>query len=338
MGAVPFISLGWPHTEDGAGGMALLVRDLYATYQTPEGPVHAVDDAEMSLEDGKSMGVVGESACGKSTLGLALLRMLPTARVSGTVVAGGESMLDMSEVEFDSKHRWKSISMVFQGAMNSLDPVFTIREQFEEILDRHKFGGSHSLAIEGSVRSVGLDESVLAKYPHELSGGMKQRVVIAMALILKPKIVVADEPTTSLDILVQAQILNLLKGLKEQGVSFVLITHDLPMLSEIADSIAVMYGGQVVELGSSEQIYRNPRHPYTRMLLESVPRLRGDPPKPIPGEPPDLSDPPVQCRFLDRCPLAVEKCKRNPPKFKTDTGYVRCWLEEEQGLLEPGAS
>jgi peptide/nickel transport system ATP-binding protein len=220
--------------------------------------------------------------------------------------------------------------MVFQGAMNSLDPVFTIKEQFLEILKQHKFGGDFKQLISDVVNSVNLDETVLKKYPHELSGGMKQRVIIAMALLLKPKFVIADEPTTALDVLIQAQIINLLKNLKKQGMCFMLITHDLSVLSEIAEKIGIMYGGQMVEFGSSQEIYKNPKHPYTKGLLESIPRLSGTVPKYIPGNPPSLLEPVTQCRFIDRCPLAIDKCKQVPPKIKTNSGYVRCWLYEDE--------
>jgi peptide/nickel transport system ATP-binding protein len=236
----------------------------------------------------------------------------------------------MSESDFDKKFRWKKISMIFQGAMNSLDPVFTIDEQFIEILKQHNFqGDSHKLILD-AINSVSLDEHVLKKYPHELSGGMKQRVIIAMALLLKPKFVIADEPTTALDVLIQAQIVNLLKNLKKGGMSFMLITHDLAVLSEIANKIGIMYGGQMVEFGSSEEIYKNPKHPYTQGLLESIPTLKGNIPKYIKGIPPSLLDTPTECRFIDRCPLVIEKCKQLPPKFKTKTGYVRCWLYENK--------
>ncbi len=228
------------------------------------------------------------------------------------------------------KYRWKKISMVFQGAMNSLDPVFTIKEQFVEILKQHNFDGDAKQVILDAIHSVSLDEPILKTYPHELSGGMKQRVVIAMALLLKPKFVIADEPTTALDVLIQAQIVNLLKNLKKDGMSFMLITHDLAVLSEIADKIGIMYGGHMVEFGSSEEIYKNPKHPYTQGLLESIPTLKGNIPKYIKGIPPSLLDAPTECRFIERCPLAIEKCKQVPPKFKTKTGYVRCWLYEEE--------
>jgi peptide/nickel transport system ATP-binding protein len=256
--------------------------------------------------------------------------MLSGGESFGKVVFNGNSILDLSESDFDNQFRWKKISMIFQGAMNSLDPVFTIKQQFVEILKQHNFDGDIDNLILDSINSVYLDKNILKKYPHELSGGMKQRVIIAMALILKPQFVIADEPTTALDVLIQAQIINLLKILKKDGMSFMLITHDLAVLSEIADKIGIMYGGQMVEFGSSKEIYSDPKHPYTQGLLESIPTLNGNVPKYIPGSPPSLLDAPTECRFIDRCPLAIEKCKQLPPKFKTDTGYVRCWLYENE--------
>ncbi|MBT8242620.1 MAG: ABC transporter ATP-binding protein [Nitrosopumilus sp.] len=308
----------------------LKVNGLSTRYSSSRGPVYAVDDVDFELENGESIGIAGESACGKSTLGLSLIRMLSGATSNGEIQFDGNSILEMDESNFDKQLRWKKISMVFQGAMNSLDPVFTINEQFLEILKQHNFDGNPKKIISDAMNSVSLDENVLKKYPHELSGGMKQRVIIAMALLLKPKFVIADEPTTALDVLIQAQIINLLKSLKKDGMSFMLITHDLAVLSEIADKVGIMYGGQMVEFGSSEQIYKNPKHPYTQGLLESIPRLQGDTPKYIKGNPPSLLDAPTQCRFIERCPLAIEKCKEVPPKFKTKTGYVRCWLYEDE--------
>ena len=307
----------------------LSVNGLSARYITSKGPVYAVDDVDFELEDGQSIGIAGESACGKSTLGLSLIRMLSGGKTEGEILFDGDSILGMKESDFNEKYRWKKISMVFQGAMNSLDPVFTIQEQFIEILKQHKFDDTKQV-ISNAIHSVSLDESILKKYPHELSGGMKQRVVIAMALLLKPKFVIADEPTTALDVLIQAQIVNLLKDLKKGGMSFMLITHDLAVLSEIADKIGIMYGGHMVEFGSSQEIYKNPKHPYTQGLLESIPTLKGNIPKYIKGIPPSLLDAPTQCRFIDRCPLVIDKCKQVPPKFKTETGYVRCWLYEEE--------
>jgi len=308
----------------------LVVKGLSAKYNSSKGPVYAVDDVDFELEDGKSIGIAGESACGKSTLGLSLIRMLSGGKTEGEILFDGESILEMKESDFDEKYRWKKISMVFQGAMNSLDPVFTIKEQFTEILKQHNFDGDSNQVILDAIHSVSLGKPVLKKYPHELSGGMKQRVIIAMALLLKPKFVIADEPTTALDVLIQAEIVNLFKNLKKDGMSFMLITHDLAVLSEIADNIGIMYGGHMVELGSSEEIYKNPKHPYTQGLLESIPTLKGNIPKYIKGIPPSLLEAPTECRFIDRCPLAIEKCKQVPPKFKTKTGYVRCWLYEEE--------
>ena len=309
--------------------MVLIVNGLSAQYHTSKGSVYAVDDIDFDLADGESIGIAGESACGKSTLGLSIIRMLLGGTTNGEILFDGNSLLSISESEFTEKFRWKKISMIFQGAMNSLDPVFTIKEQFIEILKQHHFNGNLDETIVNAIHSVSLNDVVLKKYPHELSGGMKQRVIIAMALLLKPKFVIADEPTTALDVLIQAQIVNLLKKLKKDGMSFMLITHDLAVLSEIADKIGIMYGGHMVEFGSSHEIYQNPKHPYTQGLLESIPKLKGNAPKYIKGIPPSLLEPPTQCRFIERCPLAIEKCKTVPPKFKTKTGYVRCWLYDD---------
>ena len=309
--------------------MKINVRDLNARYFSSKGPVYAVEDVNFDLDDEQSIGIAGESACGKSTLGLSIIRMLLGGKAEGKIILDDVSILDISESEFDRKFRWKKISMIFQGAMNSLDPVFTIKDQFREILKQHKFQGNFDKTITDAISSVSLDDSILKKFPHELSGGMKQRVIIAMALLLKPKFVIADEPTTALDVLIQAQIINLLKKLKTEGMSFMLITHDLAVLSEISDKIGIMYGGQMVEFGSSYEIYKNPKHPYTQGLLKSIPTLHGEPPSYIKGTPPSLLDPPVECRFIDRCPLAMDKCTKLPPRFKTETGYVQCWLYED---------
>jgi peptide/nickel transport system ATP-binding protein len=307
----------------------LMVNNLFSSYFTSKGPVHAVDNVNFDLDHNESIGIAGESACGKSTLGLSIIRMLLGGKTRGEIIFDGVPILDISESEFDEKIRWKKISMVFQGAMNSLDPVFTIREQFVEILKQHNFNGNVDEVIADVINSVSLNDTVLKKYPHELSGGMKQRVVIALALLLKPKFVIADEPTTALDVLIQSQIITLFKKLKKDGTSFMLITHDIAVLSEIADKIGIMYGGHMVEFGSSNEIYKNPKHPYTKGLLESTPTLKGSPPKSIKGIPPSLLDPATQCRFIERCPVAVDKCKTVPPKFKTETGYVRCWLYDD---------
>ena len=305
------------------------VENLSARYQTTKGDIHALEDVSFSLESGEAIGIAGESACGKSTLGLSIIRMLQGGKtISGKIIFDGESILDLPEQDFDKNFRWKKIAMVFQGAMNSLDPVFTIKEQFIEVLKQHKFEGDLEKVIADAVKSVNLSEDVLKKYPHELSGGMKQRVIISLALILKPKFVIADEPTTALDVLIQAQIVNLLKKLKKDGMSIMLITHDLAIISEIADKIGIMYGGQMVEFGTSEEIFKNPKHPYTQGLLASIPTLHGNKPTYIKGNPPSLLKPKPECRFIDRCPQAMEKCKKDPPNFKTDSGYVKCWLYE----------
>jgi len=308
----------------------LEVKNLSTRYHSSRGEVHALDDVHFSIEKGKSMGIAGESACGKSTLGLSLIRMIQGGKiVSGKIIFDGKSILDLTESEFDKNQRWKKIAMIFQGAMNSLDPVYTINQQFVEVLKQHNYDGDFENLILDAIKSVSLDETVLKKYPHELSGGMKQRIVIAMGLLLKPQFVIADEPTTALDVLVQAQIINLLKQLKKEGMSIMLITHDLAVLSELADKIGIMYGGKMIEFGTSHDIYKNPLHPYTQGLLASIPTLGGNKPKYIKGVPPDLVSPKEGCRFIDRCPEAMEKCKKDPPKFKTKSGYVMCWLYEK---------
>ena len=306
------------------------VESLKAQYKTENVIVHAVDDVSFSLENGESIGIAGESACGKSTLGLSIMRILQGGKIaSGDITLEGKSILKMSESEFAKNVRWKDVSMVFQGAMNSLDPVFTVEEQFIEVLKQHHYDGDYNQRMSEIVNSIGLTHEVLKKYPHELSGGMKQRIVIAMALLLRPKFVIADEPTTALDVLVQAQIINLLKKLKKEGMSIMLITHDLAIISEMAEKIGIMYAGKMVEFGNASEIYKNPKHPYTQGLLKSIPRLKGEKVASyIKGTPPSLIQPPQGCRFYDRCPQAMEKCKKDPPKFKTDSGYVLCWLYE----------
>ena len=306
------------------------IENLTTHYDTSKGKVHALEDVSFSLQKGESIGIAGESACGKSTLGLSLIRMISNGKiVSGKIIFDGKSFLEISDSEFDKKHRWKDITMVFQGAMNSLDPVFTIKEQFIEILKEHGFKDDFEKTIIDSLISVNLEENILQKYPHELSGGMKQRIIIAMALLLKPKFVIADEPTTALDVLIQAQIINLFKKLKKDGMTLMLISHDLAVLSEIAEKIGIMYGGRMVEFGSSSDIFEKPKHPYTIGLLESIPRLHVDAkPKFISGIPPDLLNAGEGCRFIDRCPEAMEKCKQTPPKISTESGYVLCWLYE----------
>lgn len=303
------------------------VDGLSVVYGSGSRLTHALADISFTVGDGKSMGIAGESACGKSTLGISIMRMLQGGRVtSGRVLLDDISILDVHQSEFDSEYRWKKASMIFQGAMNSLDPVFNIRDQFMEILQQHDSAEDAQSRMEAALASVSLGPEILKKFPHELSGGMRQRIVIAMALLLDPDLVIADEPTTSLDVLTQAGIINLLKDLKVGGMSFIIITHDLAILSEIADMVGIMYAGQMVEFGSSEAIYGNPQHPYTRGLLSSIPTIHGDKPSYVGGTPPSLDDPPAGCRFAARCEHVFEKCSKDPPMFRTDTGYVSCWL------------
>ena len=308
--------------------MALLsIRDLSIQYDSVAGPVYAVNRVSLDMEDGETVGIVGESACGKSTLGLGIMRTLSGGRITGgSIEFDGRRYDSISDREFDREYRWKRMSMIFQGAMSSLDPVYTVREQFAEVLEQH---GGNTSTIPDAISSVNLDESVLRRYPHELSGGMKQRVIIAMALLLKPRLVVADEPTTALDVLIQARIINMLKRLKRSGMSFLFITHDLALLSEMADRVGIMYGGQLVEFGTAEDIYNNPKHPYTQGLLESIPRLHGSRPKYIRGVPPGLLAPPSGCRFADRCPHVMDVCGKDPPDLEETGSMVKCWLYDE---------
>ncbi|MDE1873066.1 MAG: ABC transporter ATP-binding protein [Thaumarchaeota archaeon] len=308
----------------------LSIEELEVQYQLRDKTIHAVDKVSLFLKNNESLGIVGESACGKSTLGLAIIRSVPGGKiVNGDITLDGRSTLKMTEAEFSKTVRWKKISMVFQGAMNSLDPVFSIRQQFEEILQAHDYSGDRQKTINDIIDSVGLPPTVLDKFPHELSGGMKQRVVIAMALVLRPNLVIADEPTTALDVLVQAQILSLLKKLKKEGMSLILISHDLGIISEIADKVGIMYAGKIVEFGTLQEVYSNPKHPYTQALLKSMPKIKGEPELvSLKGTPPNLANMQTGCRFYDRCTHAMEKCRKEPPKIKTESGHVLCWLYE----------
>lgn len=310
------------------------VEDLQTQYNARGGIVRAVDGVSFQIEKGESLGIAGESGCGKTTLGLSLMKLLPpNGWVSGGKIRiDGQDIATMNENRFRKEVRWRKISTIFQGAMSALNPVYTIGHQLEEPLLYHqkiskKDAESKSIDV---LKSVGMNKDVFYRYPHELSGGMKQRVIIAMALILNPKIVIADEPTTALDVIVQAQVINLLKKLKrEQGLSIILITHDLGLISEIADKVGIMYAGRMVEFGSLEEVYNSPKHPYTEKLLKSVPRLRGRKRKLefIPGTPPDLTNPPTGCRFHPRCHKVMEICSRKePPTIIQNTQKTACWL------------
>ena len=309
----------------------LSVVDLQAQYFTENGTIKAVDHISFTINENESLGIAGESACGKSSLGAAILRIMqpPGKVIGGNILLDGNDIAKLSDTDFNKRIRWKKISMVFQGAMNSLDPVYTIGNQLKEILEQHNFKGRIDDKISESLEQVGLDQSVSKKYPHELSGGMKQRVVIAMALLLEPDVVIADEPTTALDVLVQAQIINLLKKLKkEKGMTIIIITHDMAIISEIADKIGIMYAGQIVEFGTASEIYKDPKHPYTQALISAIPKLRSDNKQIhfIKGNPPDMLNLPSGCRFYARCPHAMDICKEDPPIVRTKTGYTLCWL------------
>jgi len=313
----------------------LEVKNLKTYFYTLRGIVRAVDDVSFELYRGESLGLAGESGCGKSTLAFSLIRLVPPPGKisSGTIIFEGKDVTKMSEEEFRREVRWRGISMIFQGAMNVLNPVYTIGDQIAEVFMVHK-GYSKREGLEEAkklLQLVGIEPRRVKSYPFELSGGMKQRAVIAMALALSPPLVIADEPTTAVDVVVQAQILNLMKRLKnELRTSIMLISHDLSIIAEVADKIAIMYGGKIVEYGPSDLVYNNPRHPYTRALLNSIPRLRGEIRDLtwIPGTPPDLINPPPGCRFHPRCPHAMERCKKEePPMVEVDRNhYVACWL------------
>ncbi len=315
--------------------LALDVRDLRVYYYTYAGVVKAVEGVSFQLRKGETLGLAGESGCGKSTLGFSLMNLVPPpGRIAGgSIFLDGMDIAKMSEEELRRKVRWKKISMVFQGAMNALTPVYKIGDQLAEPLMVHK-GLEKNEAIEEAKKilpKVGLDPEIVNRYPHELSGGMKQRVMIAMALVLRPEVVIADEPTTALDVIVQAQILNLLKSLKKEfNISLILISHDLSIMAEVVERLAIMYAGKIVEIGSSDELFADPKHPYTQGLLKSIPKLTEKGLHYIPGTPPDLRNPPQGCRFADRCPFVFDKCRREePPMFKVgETQYAACWLYE----------
>ncbi|MDN5341354.1 MAG: peptide/nickel transport system ATP-binding protein [Oceanotoga sp.] len=316
--------------------IALEVKNLKMYYKTENGDVKAVDDISFKLKKGETLGLVGESGCGKTTTGFSILKMPspPGEIVGGQILIDGKDIVPLTERELRKNIRWEKVSMVFQGAMNSLTPVFTIEKQLMETLQLHK-PMSKSEAKKTMIKYlnyVGLSEDILKRYPHELSGGMKQRIAIASALFLEPSLVICDEPTTALDVVVQAQIINLLKDLKEKlNLSFIFITHDLATEAEVSDRIAVMYAGKIVEIGTNQQIYgeQGPAHPYTERLLAATPKLHENVKELafIKGTPPNLLNPPKGCRFHPRCPYAFEKCKTEEPILKEIEAEhkVACW-------------
>ena len=316
---------------------ALVVEDLVLYFRLTHGVVQAVDHVSFSLKKNRAVVVIGESGCGKTSMGRALTRLLPrnVERYTGKVFIDGVETMAMDDETYRQEVRWAKVSQVPQAAMNALNPVLKLKDQVLEPLLLHEKGISMEDAMErvhAVFDFVGVPDGFINRYPFELSGGMRQRVVIAMALITNPTLIVLDEPTSALDVLTQANIYNVLKRIKwEKGTSFVLITHDVATSSELADDVLVMYAGHMMEHSTAEEFFAEPLHPYAKMLMAAVPKLRGDEELQfIPGKPPSLLNPPTGCRFADRCPFAMEKCKVEPPVFRLGDRLVKCWLYEKE--------
>ena len=320
----------------------LEVKNLATYFFTPEGVVKAVDDISYDLEEGEILGLVGESGCGKSVSALSLMRLIqnPGKNVAGEVIFDGKDLLSLSDKEMRGI-RGKDMSMIFQEPMTSLNPVLTVGRQLTEALQLH-MGMNKKQATDRSgelLTMVGIPEGStrLRDYPHQFSGGMRQRVMIAMALSCNPKMLIADEPTTALDVTIQAQILELVQKLgKELGTSVLIITHNLGVVARYADRVNVMYAGKIIERGTAREIYGNPRHPYTIGLLASVPRLdeaRKEMLQPIEGMPPDLIELPQGCSFRARCAYAIDRCATEiPPLVEVSEGHTSaCWVSDQLG-------
>jgi len=317
----------------------LEIKNLSIEYPISIGIVQAVKDVSLDLHRGEALGLVGESGCGKSTLGLSILNMVrpPGKIVSGKIVYRGKDILSMRDREI-LKIRGQNIAMVFQNPLTSLNPLFRIDRQFLETIQQHEPDVPKKDALRRAERildALGIEQKRLYEYPHQLSGGMRQRIMIGLGLIMNPDIIIADEPTTSLDVIVEAGFIDLLNKLrKEFNLSIILITHNLGLVAEIADRIAVMYGGAIVEEGTAEQIYHDPLHPYTYGLINCVPNINMDQQELItmPGNPPDLVNPPPGCRFEDRCPYVMDICKEQfPPLLSHRDGQKSaCWLYKEK--------
>ena len=322
-----------------AGTNAILeVRGLRTHFETDPGAVRAVDGVDFTVGPGKTLGIVGESGCGKTVLALSLMRLVPSPPgriVAGSVLLDGRDLLSLSEEEM-RRVRGKEISMIFQEPMTSLNPVFRIGEQIAEATRLHQGLGrrealAHSVEM---LRKVGIPapEARVKDYPHQMSGGMRQRVMIAIALACRPRVMLADEPTTALDVTIQAQMIDLIRSLQsETGTALVLITHDLGVIAEAAEDVAVMYAGRIVESSPTRELFSNPLHPYTVGLMGSIPRLsgpagRGVYLKAIPGTVPPLNHLPAGCRFQDRCPDLFSRCSIEPTLEENSPGHaVRCW-------------
>jgi len=297
------------------------VKNLTTYYRTLRGNVKAVEDVSFFVEQGEALGLAGESGCGKTTIALSLLRILPSGgkTMGGDIIIDGINVMKMTEKDIRSKMRWKMISLVFQGAMNAMNPVYRVEEQIVEAIRLHETKISKKKAQERVAKLfelVGIDQSRISNYPFEYSGGMRQRAMIAMAISCNPKLLIADEPGTALDVIVQAQVLKLLEELKSKlNMSIILISHDLSLISEICEKTAIMYAGQLAEFGDSVSVFKNPMHPYTQGLISAFPSIRSRKTKmtSIPGSPPDLLNPPSGCRFHPRCQYAMEICKEKRP-------------------------
>jgi oligopeptide transport system ATP-binding protein len=323
----------------------LTVHDLRTHFFTRAGVVRAVDGVSFDLQVGETLGIVGESGSGKSVTALSIMRLIPTPPgriVSGKLLFGGQDLLTVGKRRL-RQLRGNEISMIFQDPMTSLNPVFTIGHQVEETLRAHtelNRAQIRARAVE-LLERVGIPtpERRLRDYPHNFSGGMRQRVVIAIALACNPKLIIADEPTTALDVTIQAQILDLLRTLsKDFGTSVLLITHDLGVVAGMCDRIVVLYGGRVLETGTVDEIFKSSQQPYTQGLLRSIPRMdqpRGEMLQPIPGSPPDMLHPPKGCPFMPRCPLAIERCVvEMPPLVRVGgsaTHDAACWVTAPPG-------
>jgi len=312
--------------------MLIDIRNLETHFVSRKGIVRAVDRVSLSFDSGEFVSVVGESGCGKSTLAYSIMRLIsPPGKVAGGEVwFDGRDLLRLSEEEMRDL-RGKEIGMVFQDPMTSLDPLEKIGDQMvETILEHRDVDKKEARELAGDMlEKVGLPRNRLNYYPHQLSGGQRQRVMIAMAVMLNPKLLIADEPTTALDVIVQEKIMDLLDELRGEGKAIMLITHDFALASERSDRIAVMYAGWLVEYGRADKLVNEPLHPYSQGLIQSVPDLWIDREiKPLPGSPPDLSNPPEGCRFRPRCSKASDICRKEPPSVEVDGRIVKCWLYE----------
>jgi oligopeptide/dipeptide ABC transporter ATP-binding protein len=312
----------------------LEIENLNVHFPIHIGTVRAVEDVTLELKKGEVMGLVGESGCGKSTLGFSILRLLrpPGMFAGGQIRYHGSDILKMSEGEILGL-RGKRIAMIFQDPLTSLNPLFRVGDQFVETILTHEKGVSKKQARERAgemLKSLGVAPERLHEYPHQMSGGMRQRIMIGMALVLNPDLLIADEPTTSLDVIVEAQFLDLLNELRAQfNLTILLISHNLGIVAQMADRISVMYGGRLAESGMAEAVFAEPLHPYTQGLLASIPNIKLDQPELhiMSGAPPDLVEPPSGCVFHPRCPHVMDKCRREIPQtvYKDDHLAV-CWL------------